>query len=126
MNKAINFASLLENGTDLTGFRFQKGFVAVAYQGRYDYANARDLLWREENSIPVISLSQRLLKKLAKVVPKPNDGEKKRWRIRIHEVLVLVAPNGKILRSLQDSFDEPQEPLKSGDSPNLYWAPLPF
>ena len=121
-----NFHDLVKHRVDLTGHCYSKAYTASVYQGKYDGANARPLVYKTRfNDGPdVISMSKSLLIQGAKLTTMPTG----RWRLRIHEIIVLVCPDGKVFYEPESSpkRHQAQQTLFRTDFQRLCWEEPPF
>ena len=104
-----HFEKLVRYKTDLAGYHFRVAYCAAIYQDRYDYANARPLVWKDgvyknDQKREVFSFSKTTLQSVASgMIP----GGKKRWRLKLHKVIILVTPDKSTLyQSAEDYWEE--------------------
>ena len=104
-----HFEKLVRYKTDLAGHHFQTAWRAEIYQGKYDYANSRSLVWKDgvyknDQKREVFSFSKVSLQKMAsRMIP----DDKKRWRLKLHKVIILVTPDKSALyQSVEDYWEE--------------------
>ena len=117
-----SLCTLIEGKRNLDGYHLQKVYLAQAYQGSYDHANSRDLIYADYGGERVISLTKSLIRKLAKTLPDPKESDTRRWKIKIVETVALVGPNLEVFLLSYEGVDEAQKVLEEEDSSKIIWT----